>query len=199
MKSLYNYIHTNSKPSSIVPKDSDDLRKIVAEELKRLGNDADLNHIDVSKLNAFRRTFWLKDFTGDISKWNMSNAVTIDSMFVGCYHFNGDLSEWDLSNCNTIQYMFTMCHRFEGIGLENWNVSKIEYFDHTFCSCKVFNANITEWKISSTAKDFSSMFENCENFVQDLSSWKIPNLSTRIDMFKNCPLARRKKLQPQKV
>ena len=34
----------------------------------------------------------------DISKWNVSNVTSMNSMFYKCKEFSSDLSKWDVSN-----------------------------------------------------------------------------------------------------
>ena len=46
---------------------NDTIKKIVKDEIERLGYNADLNHIDVSQVTDMSRLFNLGDFNGDIS------------------------------------------------------------------------------------------------------------------------------------
>ena len=57
-----------------IPKDREDLKRLVAEEIKEQGNEADLNHIDTIRVT-------------DMSE-----------LFAGDSKFNCDISEWDVSN-----------------------------------------------------------------------------------------------------
>jgi len=72
--------------NKIVAKDKEHLIEIIAEEIKLNGNECDLNHIDISRVNNFYRLFSdhddeqnpydeteyedFSDFNGDISKKN---------------------------------------------------------------------------------------------------------------------------------
>ena len=59
------------------------IRKIVDSEIERLGNNADLNHIDVSQVTDMRRLFEDSEFNGDISKWlpmMKKNGIKLDDL-----------------------------------------------------------------------------------------------------------------------
>ena len=201
MINIYEYLLVkNKKTKTMIEATNDTIKDIVSHEIEQLGFEADLNYIDVSKVTDFRNAFRLKKFNGDISEWDVSNAIMMDQMFEGCLEFNCDLGNWNVSNVTSMTKMFALDSKFEGIGLENWNLSpKIEYLDGMFIGCKIFNRDISGWKVTTNVRHFRDMFKNCESFEQDLSSWKISQFAMRTDMFKNCPMARKKKLQPQFV
>jgi len=67
--------------------------EVVTNEIKRLGNDADLNHIDVSNVTNMN---YLSigsgsGFNGDISQWDVSSVRGMELMFNDS-KFNGDIS-----------------------------------------------------------------------------------------------------------
>ena len=45
------------------------------------------------------------EFSGDISKWNVSNVTNMREMFAHS-KFDGDISKWDVSNVKNINHMF---------------------------------------------------------------------------------------------
>jgi hypothetical protein len=45
------------------------------------------------------------EFNGDISRWDVSNVVTMEKMFYWS-KFNGDISRWDVSNVENMYAMF---------------------------------------------------------------------------------------------
>lgn len=201
MRLLAEYLSTKVKLSIIAPKDrdnADELRQIVRNEIEHLGKNADLNHIDVSGCTNFSRIFYLKDFQGDISKWDVSSVVITDLMFGGSPNMNleylGDLKFDSLKNSS---HMFAACSKFEGKGLAKWDVSNIEIFDYMFASCSAFNEDISNWRPIS-AKSLDYMFKDTKSFECDLSGWTLPAHCTMIDGFKNSKMNRKHKYFPNR-
>ena len=159
MKQTNSYINIHKKPSMIKATD-DTIFGIVDEEIEKLGRDADLNHIDVSKVtkmcsiigglycglfearrgNGKRET----SFCGDVSKWNVSKVKKMSFMFDSCVDFNCDLSEWDVSN--------------------------VEQMNKAFYECKKFNCDISKWDVRNCLM-FTRTFKNTSLFC-DLSGWE---------------------------
>ena len=73
------------------------IEDIVNAEIERLGNNADLNHIDVSQVTEMRGLFYGSDFNGDISRWDVSNVKIMVGMFTYS-QFCGDISQWNVGN-----------------------------------------------------------------------------------------------------
>jgi hypothetical protein len=97
-------MQTNSSPRIDV-NSYKELARVVYSEIDRLGEDANLNHIDVSKIIHFNSLFEESTFQGDISQWDMSNAITTDRMFAHSA-FKGDISNWKLNRLQTASSMF---------------------------------------------------------------------------------------------
>ncbi len=201
MKLLTEYLSTKVKPSIISPRnkdDDDELRKIIRSELERLGNDADLNHIDVSGCTNFNRIFYLKNFIGDISRWDVSSVVTTDLMFGGNVTMNLDyLGELKFDSLKNASHMFAASPKFEGKGLAKWDVSGIEKFDYMFASCSAFHEDISSWRPES-AKSLDYMFKDTKSFECDLSGWTLPPHCTMIDAFKNSKMNRKRNYFPNR-
>ncbi len=89
----------------IIVATEDNFREIVEQEIKKYGNNADLNHIDVSKIRVMSYLFKNSKFNGDISKWDVSNVVNMVKMFIGS-QFNGDISNWDTTKVEVSNDMF---------------------------------------------------------------------------------------------
>ena len=71
------------------------IKEIVKSEIKRLGYNADLNHIDVSQVTDMSFLFNDSDFDGDISNWNVSNVTNMECMFAfSTLEENNNLPVW---------------------------------------------------------------------------------------------------------
>lgn len=200
MKLINEYLSTKIKKSQIIA-DDDNIKEIVRKEISRLGNNADLNHIDTSKVTNMESVFRLRQFNGDISEWNVSNVTNMNYMFQGTLRFNCDLRNWDVSNVKSMTKMFSADKEFEGNGLENWKISPdITYMDGMFLGCENLKADLSEWKLNGRKlNDVTAMFKSCRIFECDLSSWEISKYAIRTEMFKFCPIIRKKNLQPKYV
>ena len=60
----------------------DTIRSVVKDEIKRLGENADLNHIDVSEVTNMSYLFLNSHFNGDIEAWEVSNVTDMTGMLV---------------------------------------------------------------------------------------------------------------------
>ena len=88
---------------------NDTIRKIVKQEIEKYGNNADLNHIDVSNVTDMHMMFCDSQFDGDISNWDVSNVTDMSLMFSNS-QFTGDISNWKLNKAvevSEIGYDFT--------------------------------------------------------------------------------------------
>ena len=117
------------------------IKEIVEDEIKRLGNKADLNHIDVSGVTDMNSLFKYSKFNGDISKWDVGNVWNMGAMFSNS-KFNQDISGWDVSNVEDMYGMFAQ---------------------------SPFNQDISKWNVGNV-KDMYRMFENSP-FKQDINMW----------------------------
>lgn len=132
-----------SKPVKVYPKTKDELRKFIKDEVNRQGPDADLNHIDVSKITDMSGLFYcpgsiegpgLDVRNIKINKWNVSNVTNMSGMFAGCWYFVGDISSWDVSKVTDMSFMFKYCSHFVG-DLSKWDVSKVVDMSSMFRGC----------------------------------------------------------------
>lgn len=90
----------------------------------------DINATDVPDLSIctdFRTVFVGANFTGDISKWNVSNIGIFEGMFAAS-NFNQDISGWNFSNAYSMREMFNNCGTFNQ-DLSNWVFN--DYVDMT--------------------------------------------------------------------
>lgn len=145
MRLITEYLSTKVVNPIIIKATDKTIYKIVKDELDRLGHDADLNHIDVSKVTNMRGLFSCyagdlgreyKDLNPDITKWDVSKVEDMGSMFWKCEKFNQDLSGWNVSNVESMESMFYKCKNFNQ-DLSSWNVSKVEEYREMFYECPI--------------------------------------------------------------
>jgi surface protein len=69
------------------------LRKLIIREIELNGENCNLNHIDISKINTLKGLFKDLKFNGNISNWDVSHVTEMDNLFENST-FKGDLSNW---------------------------------------------------------------------------------------------------------
>lgn len=86
--------------TTLHPTTWEELRTIIEYELERQGQDADLNHIDVSGVTDMSDLFRELDIRHiKIDKWDVSSILHteyITGMFTGATSFKGDPSVWNV-------------------------------------------------------------------------------------------------------
>ena len=141
------------------------IREIVEQEIERLGNEADLNHIDVSAVTDMSKLFQRSEFNGNIAQWDVSNVVDMTQMFRRAA-FKGDLSKWNVSNVKSMSAMF-----FDNKNFIHWNNN---------------HDVLSQWDVSNV-EDMWGMFSNSE-FMGDLTNWNLRNVRNTEKMFFASPL-----------
>lgn len=175
MKPIIEYLSTKIAKPSIIKATTDNIKDIVESELKRLGPNANLNHIDTSKVNEMSFLFAAFDVFG-------SPRRAIGSMYED---LNPDISEWDTSNVVTFYSMFSYCKAFN-CDISGWDTKRLVTTERMFNGCESFNQDISGWDIKNvTSMDF--MFVGCGSFNQDLSHWDLTKVSHK-HMFDKCPI-----------
>ncbi len=143
MKTILEYIISSSSKRYTIKAYNYNIRKIVDEEIDRLGNEADLNHIDVSNVTDMYHLFYrdnllkkiFKTINPDISKWNVSKVRNMQSMFALCENFDCDISKWDVGNVEDMLGMFNCCFNFNQ-DISSWHVDKVKDMGCMFQRCE---------------------------------------------------------------
>lgn len=154
----------NTPKHTLFPKTRKELIDMIIKKINEEGPECDLNCIDVSAIDNFGGVFSVfgtKQFDGDISKWNMSNAISLngmfdDSMFSG---INGGIEDWDVSNVEMMDYIFSGS-KFNS-DISNWNVEKVRSMVCAFSNCP-FEQDIDSWNPKSIEHGgFTKTFYHC--------------------------------------
>lgn len=165
------------KSSPQVATDNKHLRKLVIQRVDRYGPRCDLNNIDVSQVQDFTGIFANTVFNGDISRWNVSNAVCMHSMFAHAL-FNGDISQWDVSKVTSMHSMFA--HSVFNSDISRWNVSNVIAMNAMFAE-SLFNSDISRWDVSSVIT-MNAMFMSSA-FSQCIADWDVSHVADMSVMF----------------
>ena len=127
------------------PQNRGELLDLVKKLIQERGNNANLNDIDVSKIDDMNTLFYMRindEFNGDISEWDVSNVTDMHAMFKES-KFNGNISNWDVSNVTNMNRMFEKS-KFKG-NISEWNVNvDPEWMDNMFKRCPL-EKNPPKW------------------------------------------------------
>jgi surface protein len=116
--------------------------------------------------------------TGVNFSWVPSN---IREAFSDCSDFNGPLDNWDLSQTVSLSSVFENALTFNQ-PLSTWNVSNVGDFSAMFDNAEAFNQDISGWNMSG-ATNLSTMFRYTVAFNQNLGSWNVGGVTSMRDMF----------------
>jgi surface protein len=139
----------------------------------------DISHWDVSNATSLGSMFMgNSSFNQDISNWDVSSVTNMNSMFRSCPSFNQDIGGWDTSSVSDMQYMFFESTFNQPIG--NWDVSNVTTMNSMFRSSS-FNQDIGDWDTSSVS-DMQLLFR-LSSFNQPIANWDVSNITSTNSMF----------------
>ncbi len=141
------HIHDSSAAYTYYPKTKNALIANIKAVVASNGNNADLNGIYTRYITDMSEVFnnnALRNFTGDISGWNVSNVGDMRDMFNNT-KFNGDISRWNVSRVSNMAGMFGNATAFNQ-DISGWDVSSLTNMSYMFYGSSAFNKDIYEWK-----------------------------------------------------
>lgn len=117
----------------------------------------------------------------DVSHWDTSNVVSMDSMFSGAESLmKYQIGNWDTSNVRTMENMFARS-TFNDPSIAKWNTRRVENMKKMFKD-STFNQFIGKWN-TSQVKTMAGMFEDNTYFNQALNSWDVSRVQDMSHMF----------------
>ena len=122
---------------------------------------------------------------GPIGWWATGKVTDMYRLFYSQEQFNADLGGWDVSNVVTMNSMFAKATSFKGSGLDKWQCSEqLQDMSGMFAGATQFNADLSRWDVSNVTLMYR-MFEGATQFNGDLSQWDVSNVQNATAMFKN--------------
>ena len=168
-----------------------------------------------TRFQGFGTSYWegdIRNFNGNISRWDTSRVTNMYQMFGGSTMFNQDIGSWDTSQVTDMRRMFWHAYSFnQNIG--NWDTSKVTSMDNMFNIAKVFDQPIGSWDTSqvtnmrymfagyglynlwvtfnqpignwdtSSVTDMSYMFYEANAFNQPIGNWNTTKVTSMTNMF----------------
>lgn len=134
-----------------------------------------ISNFYTSDVTDFSLMFSLCNLNSDISGWDVSSALNMESMFEQADFNGGTIGNWDVSSVTTMTKMFYMTTNFNQ-DLNNWDVSSVTIMSFMFGDSTssgqqtTFNGNIDGWDVSSVA-NFRYMFSYNPTFNGSLNNW----------------------------
>lgn len=168
MQSFREFLQTINEDKKKKVSSASELKKIIKSRRPK-GNKVDFNDLDVSGITDFSYVFEDYKYEPLVETWDVSNAKTMDSMFLNCYNFNCDISKWDVSNLQNASSMFYGCEKFNQ-DLSRWNVKKLTKAAAMFRGCSSFSSDLSRWDVSNVL-DFKYMFEDTKVDPAKIEKW----------------------------
>ena len=105
-------------------------------------------------------------------------------LFARRTEFNEDISSWDTSGVVNMESMFEHARAFD-IDISSWDTSSVQNMNSMFREATKFNSDLSGWDISSVIR-MNDMFQTASSYNQDLCEWgdKFP-YSQAINIFSN--------------
>lgn len=149
-----------------------------------------LDKFNTSKVTEMRRMFYsCESLVGlDLSNFDMSNVIYIDSMFNMCSVLTEikGIDDWNTSNVTAMNYIFGNCFKMGDLDLSKWDVSNIRSAISAFGSCHSTSLNLSGWKFKN-ATSISQMFIACTELTDlNVSNWDLGNIDNLNGMFQSC-------------
>lgn len=122
------------------------------------------------------------NFSGDLSTWDTSNVISLNTLCGYSTGFTADITGWDVSNCLDFGFLFVETDINQDVS--GWDVSAGQDLASMFRLNASFNRDISLWNTSS-ATTMGNMFRNADAFNIDIGGWDTSNVTNMFAMFAN--------------
>ncbi|MCB0497266.1 MAG: BspA family leucine-rich repeat surface protein [Cyclobacteriaceae bacterium] len=143
---------------------------------------SDLSGWDVSNITNMSNMFAYTNINQDLNSWNVSNVADMSYMFRDATAFNGNISTWTTTSLSFITAMFYNASAFDG-DISGFDVSGVSSFAFVFRGATAFKQNINGWNVSGGTV-FDGMFQDATSFNQNLNSWNVSSATSMTAMFR---------------
>ena len=143
---------------------------------------------DVELMSAVGLRYYSSLENLDLSSFNTSNVISMDSMFSNCSSLTSlDLSSFNTLNVTNMSSMFYICSSLTSLDLSSFNTLNVTNMSDMFASCfLLMNLDLSSFNTSSVT-DMSGMFEDCSSLISlDLSNFNTLNITNMESMFSGC-------------
>lgn len=151
-----------------------------------------IHYLDTSNVSDMSYMFYytpqLKEL--DLSNWDTSKVINMDSMFAESSVSSIKLENWDVSRVESMNNMFYNATNLESINLEKWDVSNVRSMSGMFSTIFSSNSNLANLEIStwdvSNVTNMSIMFSYAKSLKSlNIQNWDVSNVKNMSGMFSN--------------
>ena len=159
-------------------------------------NCSSLTLIDITKFNItntislgylFNGCTLLNTIIG-LEKLNVENVQNIHYAFAGTSITNVDLSKWNFKKLTSIKGLFEGCKKLQSVNLTGVDISKVNSLYALFNGCHELTSikGIEDWNTSNIENTSGTFRELRTLKTLDLSNWNVSNVTNMVQMFNGC-------------
>jgi surface protein len=149
---------------------------------------SDISGWDTTNVISMNSTFTAAGvFNQPLGTWNTSNVTDMNGLFAFASSFNHPIGTWNTSNVTNMQYVFYYATAFnQNISYDSnnnyWNTSNVENMYQMFFGATAFNQPIGTWN-TGNVRAMNTMFQNATAFNQPIGSWNTSMVTNMERMF----------------
>ena len=138
---------------------------------------------DFSEVFSYTNIPALALFNEDITQWDTSQAISMNSCFEGAAAFNQPIGNWSVGNVRDFSEMFKNAAIFDAY-IGDWDVSFATTIRSMFQGAVGYNQPLEDWNVSAVT-DMGSVFQYAVNFNQNIGKWdtsSVTDLSSAFEL-----------------